>query len=799
MSANEQLQRLEFSIEGMSCSACVSRLENAFADADGVVDAAVNLTLERAALQVDPSLTTVDELAGVVRKTGFDVREESRMYGVEGMTCSACVSRVSEALLNVPGVVKADVNLSTDQASVSFLTHIVDDEKLTDAIRNAGFSLRVPESSDSEELRFQQRLSEEKRSVIVASCLTMPLVLQMFAQFIGWEEFHLMPAAEVVLATPIQLWFGRRFYRAAYNALRARSANMDVLVVLGTSAAYLYSWYLMITLGEAAEGELYFEAAAVILTLVLVGKYIESRAKRSTTQAIRELIEMRPKRARVQRSDGSFEECVVEELEVGMVIRVQPGERLPADGVVQRGRASIDESLVSGESEPRLRVEGEGVVEGSINLDGLLDISVTALGEQSTLSKIVRLVENAQVGKTSVQRLVDRVSGVFVPIIVTLAVLTLVGQFFVTSNVEVSLIAAVSVLVIACPCALGLATPTAIMTGTGAAARAGILYADISTLEFAHKVQRVVFDKTGTLTVGKPELKHFDVVPNEFEKDANELLGLAASLQQASEHPVGKAIVATAGTRSSAILPVSDFRSHVAEGVEGTVDGIRCLMGNERLLERFEITVSDGQFPRRDGNRVFLVCNGVVVAVCHLEDSVRTESREAVKHLHSMSVATTMLSGDSRAIAQSVANELDIPDAAGEQTPAQKAEYIQARQQQGETVAMVGDGINDAPALAAADVGIAMRNGTDIALEIAPVTLMRVDPRLVASTIEASKRTFRKIKQNLFWAFVYNVTMVPLAMLGYLSPTIAGAAMAFSSVSVVLNSLFLKSWKPSLD
>ena len=743
-------------------------------------------------------MTTVDDLATVVRKTGFNVREESRTYNVEGMTCSGCSNRVLSALLNVPGVVTADVNLSADQAKVTFLSQIIDDRRLMDAVEKAGYLLRLPETIEVEEDRFQQRLSEDRRDVLIAALLTLPLVLQMLAQFIGWEEFHLMPAAEVVLATPVQLWFGRRFYRAASNALRVGSSNMDVLVVLGTTAAYLYSWYLMIALGEAAEGELYFEAAAVIITLVMVGKYLETKAKRSTTQAIRQLMELRPSTARVQVSEGLFEDRLVRELELADVVQIQPGERLPADGVIRKGRASIDESLISGESDPVSRGSDEKVIEGSINLDGLIEVEITALGEESTLSKIVRLVENAQVGKASVQRLVDKVSGIFVPIIVALAIITLVSHLAFGVGMESALISAVSVLVIACPCALGLATPTAIMTGTGSAARAGILFADVSALEFAHRVKHVVFDKTGTLTSGNPTIKDIEVVPNQLSEDEDELLALAASLQAASEHPVGKAIVNEANTRGLDIDSVSSFKSYVAEGVEGVIGKTHCLMGNDRMLHRFGIAmpaVSRQSF----GNRIWLVCNELVVAAFYLQDSIRAESKSAVQMLREMSISSTLLSGDSKTVTEQVARELGIEEARGSQTPAEKAEYIYKQQSEGKIVAMVGDGINDAPSLAAADVGIAMSTGTDIAMEAAPVTLMRADPRLVATTLVASRRTFRKIKQNLFWAFVYNVTMVPLAMLGYLSPTIAGAAMAFSSVSVVLNSLLLRSWRPELE
>ncbi len=777
----------------MTCAACVNRLETAFQKVAGILQSSVNLATERAQIEFDSAKLSLDDIVNTVSRTGFVVGTEARTFKVRGMTCTSCVNRVQGALQNITGLLSAEVNLATDSVTVEYLRDVVSESIMVDSVAKAGYSLFAVESSRNHMAELQQQVDKEKRAIIVSTVLTLPLVLQMVAQFLGWEQIHWMPAAEVLFATPVQFWFGRRFYVAAYQALRAGTANMDVLVVLGTSAAYLYSWYLLITLGEAAEGLLYFESAAVIITLVLLGKYLESRAKRRTFASIRELYKLRPRTASVLQTNGEYVETLTEQLKVGNEVLCLPGDRIPADGEILIGEASVDESLVTGESTPLPRKFGDQVIEGSTNIDGRLVIRVTKVGIESTLSKIASLVESAQLGKTNIQRLVDRVSGVFVPVVIAIALFTFGGWMFLSDgSIETALINAVSVLVIACPCALGLATPTAVMTGTGVAARVGILFRDVEALEYAHRVQDVVFDKTGTLTYGLPVLTDIEVLDETDGISVKKVLEVAASLQIFSKHPIASAFLSRASEEEIAVSEPTQFKSYVGEGVVGTLDSRIWLLGNEKLLHRFDVRTKSSSL---DTNNIWLANEQRVVAVFAFVDQVRESAKDAVQQLSSMKINSHILSGDDEAVTRTLAAELGISSYWFRQTPEAKVDRV-AKLQRNSSVAMVGDGINDAPALAQSRLGIAMGTGTDVAMETASVTLMRSDPTLVAATLSVSKRTFRKIQQNLFWAFIYNLIMIPLACLGYLNPSIAGAAMAFSSVSVVGNSLLLRRWKP---
>lgn len=785
---------LDLPIEGMTCSACVARLEDALVQAPGVVEANVNLALERASVAFDGSATDASALAEVVARTGFDVRTEQQTFPVEGMTCAGCSARVEKVLLGEPGVVDADVNLALERVTVTTASGCVTPEALAGRVDKAGYRLVVGEEKteqpgvDSGE----DRLAAERRTVIVSMVLTLPMVVGMVFAAFGYDEIHLMPAGEVLLATPIQFWIGARFYRAAYNALRSGGANMDVLVVMGTTAAYAYSWYLLLTLGSAADGQLYFEASAVIITLVLLGKHLESRAKRATTSAIRQLMDLRPPTATVRQPDGTEEAVPVSRVGVGDVVIVRPGERIPVDGEVISGMSEVDESLLTGESVPVAKEMGDSVTGGAVNTVGYLEVSTTAVGADTTLARIVRLVEAAQSGKARVQRLVDRVSRVFVPIVVGIAVVTCAVWLAATGSFEASLIAAVSVLVIACPCALGLATPTAIMTGTGAAARAGILIKDVDTLERAPGLSTVVFDKTGTLTEGKPRVTDVRVVRGTEDG----LLAVAAAVQGPSEHPLAKAVVNYAQGRGIESDPPTDFRNHVGRGVSGIVEGIEVRAGN-REFALGEGTPDDLDWGSGKGGTVVWVSDEEGVRGALLcRDAVRPEARAAVERLKTLGVRPVILSGDAVSAVWPLAAEVGIDEAHARVLPDEKAAFVQERMAGGERVAMVGDGINDAPALAAADVSFAIGTGTDVAMETAGITLMRPAPTLIPAAVDASRTTFRKIKQNLFWAFVYNVVGIPAAALGCLSPTLAGAAMAFSSVCVVSNSLLLRRWKP---
>ncbi|MEZ5563366.1 MAG: heavy metal translocating P-type ATPase [Gammaproteobacteria bacterium] len=729
---------------------------------------------------------------------------EQFSFPIEGMTCSNCAGRVEKALRGVPGVIEANVNLAIERADIRARAGSTDIPTLSAAVGAAGYRARVAAAADNraeaetaERERVQAQLRHEFLVLMVAAAFAAPLLWQMAGMSLG-RHWHLPAWLELLLATPVQFVIGARFYRSAWQALRARAGNMDVLVALGTTAAYGYSLYLLATLGfSAATGQLYFEASVVIITLVLLGKFLESRAKRGTTAAIRQLMELRPQTARVRQPDGSERELPVNEVRTGDRIIVRPGERIPVDGIVHTGHSEVDESLITGESLPVDKAAGSRVTGGSINGTGLLQLRATAVGADSTLAKIIRLVENAQSGKAPVQRLVDRISAIFVPVVVLLACLTFVGWLLVSGDFEQSLVSAVAVLVIACPCALGLATPTAIMTGTGAGARAGILIKDVEALERAHRLDTVIFDKTGTLTVGRPALVGIHVLRG----GEDELLQLAASVQQGSEHPLARAIVDYAGSHGIASSPAEGFRSHTGRGVTATVAGREIMLGNQRLLAGQQVDTGDAAgiaeaCERQAQTAVYVADRDGVIGVLAIADQLRPEAIAAVATLRDMGIRTLMLSGDAVMVAAAIGQQAGVDEARGAMQPEDKATAIEALHGTGHVVGMIGDGINDAPALAVADVGIAMGTGTDIAMETAGITLMRSDPRLVAAAIDISRATFGKIRQNLFWAFIYNLIGIPAAALGYLSPALAGAAMALSSVSVVSNSLLLRRWRP---
>jgi Cu+-exporting ATPase len=798
------LARLDLPVRGMTCSACATRLEKALGLVPGVESAAVNFAVERADVAYDPARLGAPAIADAIVKAGFEVPTESFSFGIEGMTCSACSTRVEKALRHVPGVVEANVNLAIERADVRGIPGVTRLGDLAEAVIKAGYGARIESSAAAqaqaeEELhqREQAALRREFTLLLVSALFATPLLVQMGAMSFGLH-WHLPTWVEVLLATPVQFVIGARFYRSAWKAVKARSGNMDVLVVLGTTAAYGYSLYLLATLGpDGAMGKLYFEASVIIITLVLLGKFLEARAKRGTTAAIRQLMDLRPQTARVRAADGAEREVPIADVRAGDVVIVRPGERIPVDGEVVGGRSEVDEALITGESLPVEKQPGSKVTGGAINGTGLLEVRATAVGADSTLSRIIRLIENAQSGKAPVQRLVDRISAVFVPVVVALAVVTFAGWFATTGNFEQAFVSGVAVLVIACPCALGLATPTAIMTGTGAAARAGILIKDVESLERAHRLDTVVFDKTGTLTAGRATL----VGSAALRGNDDHLVQLAASIQHASEHPLARAMLAAASDRGLERLPVEEFRSHTGRGVSGTVSGREVFIGNAGLMAEQGIATGDATQIVRDWERkgrtaVYVADRDGVLGVLAIADPLRPEAVEAVGTLRTMGVRTLLLSGDAELVAAAVGREAGVDESRGAIRPEGKAGAVDELRAGGRVVGMLGDGINDAPALAAADVGIAMGTGTDIAMETAGITLMRPDPRLVAGAIDASRATFRKIKQNLFWAFIYNVIGIPLAAFGYLSPALAGAAMAMSSVSVVTNSLLLRGWRP---
>jgi Cu+-exporting ATPase len=609
----------------------------------------------------------------------------------------------------------------------------------------------------------------------------------------GW--WHMSPWWELALALPVQIAVGQRFYRGAYRSLKGRAANMDVLVALGTSAAFLYSLGVLIQLGSGAAGLLYFEASVLILTLVLTGKALENRAKRATSEAIRALVALRPDIA-TRLVDGVAQEVPVADLKQGDLILVKPGGRVPVDGTITSGASDFDESLITGESMPVTRRTGDKVLSGTLSVQSAVEIEALAVDEDTTLARIIRLVEAAQGGKAPIQRLVDQISAIFVPVVMALAVITFLGWSSALAPTEAALIAAVSVLVIACPCALGLATPTALVAGMGAAARAGILIRDIDALEIAHRVDTVVLDKTGTLTLGQPEVR--DVVP--YGMSGPEVLALASAVQRNSEHPLAAAVLAAAADLDQPKTSVADFRNHLGQGVSGRLDGTPVGVGNRALMEELgadtgPVVADLERLEARADTVVFVARGSQVVGLIAISDTLRPQSVAAVAALQTGGIKVVMLTGDNENVAGAIAGQLSIADWHARVRPNDKKAHIDALRKAGRIVAMIGDGVNDAPALAAADIGIAMGSGADVAMETAGITLMRPNPMLIVSAFDVSRATWKKIRQNLFWAFIYNVVGIPLAMVGLLSPAIAGAAMAMSSVSVVTNSLLLRRWR----
>ncbi len=794
-------------IEGMTCASCVGRVEKALGKVPGVTQASVNLATETALVQTDGEAAPaalVEAIEAAVDKAGYQVTETHLELAVSGMTCASCVNRIEKALLAVPGVRSASVNLATERASVQALRGMVDAQRLIDAIRKAGY--------EASEIRAEQGGAPDQAAPIwraawpvgAAALLSAPLLAPMLAAPFG-AHWMLPSWLQWLLATPVQFWLGARFYRAGWKALRAGTGNMDLLVALGTSAAYGLSLYEWLRPHGGAMAHLYFEASAVVITLVLLGKWLEANAKRQTVAAIRALAALRPETARLLRGSAPAEEVPVGEVRVGDMVLVLAGERVPVDGVIREGTSQLDESLLTGESLPVEKREGAHVTGGAINGAGTLRVETTAVGAESTLSRMIRLVEDAQAAKAPIQRLVDKVAAVFVPVVLGIALLTLLVSGWLGIGLEAAVLNAVAVLVIACPCALGLATPAAIMAGTGVAARHGILIKDAEALETAHRVTVVVFDKTGTLTEGKPRLTDHLAVPG---IDAAQLLQWAAAVQAGSSHPLARAVLVAAQEAGLALLAASEMSALPGRGAAARVtgeDGTHELrLGNERLLD--ELSLSPGALAQQAerlaqaGRTVSWLMEADpqprLLGLLAFGDTVKVNAKAAIDRLHARGIRTMMVTGDNAGSARAVADTLGIDEIRAQVLPEHKAEAIAALRQGGDVVAMVGDGINDAPALAAADVGIAMSTGTDVAMHAAGITLMRGDPALVADAIDVSQRTWSKIRQNLFWAFAYNVVGIPLAALGWLNPMIAGAAMAASSVSVVSNALLLKRWRP---
>ena len=741
---------------------------------------------------------------------------------VGGMTCASCVGRVEKALKKVPGVQEATVNLATESARITYVDADQMPARLRRAVRDAGYEVCTPAQVDALE---SVSPWAGFGPVAIGALLSAPLALPMVGDLFG--QHWMLPAwLQFVLATPVQFILGARFYKAGWHALLARSGNMDLLVSIGTTAGWALSVWLWLTAPDGAMVHLYFEGSAVVITLVLLGKWLEARAKRQTTAAIRSLHALRPDVAHWLGRDGEVDVPVADVM-VGDHIAVKPGERFPVDGTLSEGQTQVDESMLTGEPLPVRKDVGDKLTGGSINGEGRVVLQVTAVGVDTVLARIIRLVEDAQAAKAPIQRLVDKVSAVFVPVVLVLALLTLLGWWLTGHPFETAVIHAVAVLVIACPCALGLATPAAIMAGTGVAAQHGILIKDAQALELAHKVDVVAFDKTGTLTVGRPRLSAL-LVPGAVDASAplegstapevasvGTMLRIAASLQSGSEHPLARAVVAAAQEQGITIVAPQQLQAVPGRGTEGEVDTRRFVIGSLRWMEELGVDLqpmaAKATALQADGATVSAMAErtgqGLVLrALMAFADEPKPGATEALATLRARGIRVVMISGDNRGAAHAMGHRLGLnPDAGevmAEVLPGDKAALVAqlkagtAAKPGGRTVAMVGDGVNDAPALAAADVGLAMGNGTDVAMHAAGITLMRGDLTLVAAALDISDRTVAKIRQNLFWAFAYNVAGIPLAALGYLNPVVAGAAMALSSVSVMTNALLLKRWKP---
>lgn len=785
------LSLISLPIRGMTCAACSTRLERVLGRLDGVVAASVSLAAEQADIQFDRGVVPPSTLVETVTKAGFSVPDETLDLAIGGMTCAACSTRLEKVLGKVAGVESASVNLATERAAVRFTAGTVAPADLVLAVEKAGFTARLVQDADSrlaeEDRAHAAELRRQMARLLLSAALTMPLVVAMAAHMVGLD--WMLPGwAQMVLSAPVQFWIGWRFYVGAWASLRGGAGNMDVLVALGTTAAWAVSaWYVI--QGHGDHADLYFEGAAVVITLVLLGKLLESRAKRSAAGAIRALMKLRPESARVER-DGRLVEIPADAVFPADVVQVRPGERMPVDGVVVEGVSQLDESLITGESLPVPREAGDEVVAGAINGDGLLRVRAVRVGAESTIARIIRLVQGAQASKAPVQKLVDRISAVFVPVVVVLSALAFLGWWLLAGDLSQAFVAAVSVLVIACPCALGLATPTALMVGTGMAARHGILIKDAEALEMAQAVDVVVFDKTGTLTQGKP------AVVAVFGD--SELVRLAASAQQGSEHPLAGAILAHAAGLD--LARVEDFNALPGRGIEARVDGRAVLVGSPRLMTERGLSMqafAAAALAEEDQGRtvVWVAADGAVLGCVAVADPVKPSAARAVSDLAALGVRAVLLTGDNRRAAAAVAGQLGIAQVIAEVLPEDKAAEVERLKAQGHVVAMVGDGINDAPALAAAHVGVAMGTGTDVAMQAAGITLVKGDPALLAAALSISRATRAKIRQNLFWAFFYNVVAIPASALAMLTPAIAGAAMAFSSVSVVSNSLLLRRWR----
>ncbi len=790
--------RLTVKINGMSCSACAARIEKGIRAMAGVTGASVNFAVARLTVEYDPAQIEPEAVLAKVRELGYDSDPARFEFTVRGMSCSACAVRVEKAVNKIPGVIRAGVNFAVGKLTVQAGQEVSPGD-VTAAVAQAGYEA-VPVSGengfDREKADRIADIARQRRLLVIAGAFSLPLVLAMVADIFMLEGYMptiiFQPLFQLALATPVQFFAGYQFYRDAFIALRHGGANMAVLVAMGTSAAYFFSLYHTVT----GRGMVYYETSAIIITLILLGRMLEAVSRGRTSDAIRKLMGLQAKTAKVVRDDREVD-ILIEEVQVGDIVVVRPGEKIPVDGVVVEGNSAVDEAMLTGESIPVDKTVGMRVIGATLNKFGTLKFRAERVGRDTALAQIIKIVEEAQGSKAPIQRIADVISGYFVPVVVAVAAATFAGWFFFVApgNLEKAILNATAVLVIACPCALGLATPTSIMVGTGRGAENGILFKGGEHLEKAHKLTAIILDKTGTITKGKPELT--DVVPVGSQYDEKEILGLAAAAEHGSEHPLAQAIVQGALTRQASPGQAQDFAAVPGAGVVATVAGKKLLVGTRRLLEDRGIALAGSLAAidrlEEDGKTVMLVAvDGQLAALLAVADTVKEYAAEAVAELAAMGLEIWLLTGDNRPTAEAIGRQVGISNIMAEVLPEKKAEQVETLRAQGKVVGMVGDGINDAPALAAADVGIAMGTGTDVAMEAGDVTLMSGDLRGIVAAIRLSRATMANIKQNLFWALVYNALGIPIAAAGLLSPVIAAAAMAFSSVSVVTNALRLR-------
>ncbi|HIS27871.1 MAG TPA: copper-translocating P-type ATPase [Candidatus Avamphibacillus intestinigallinarum] len=791
-------------VSGMTCTACANRVEKGIRKLPGVDHANVNFALEQLTVQYDPNETNVAEFKKEIEKTGYGVVEQKAEFDISGMTCAACATKIEKGIGKMPGVSNASVNFALETIVVDYNEREIQPNDMMAKVKKLGYELK-PKSDGQEKIDHKQaEIRKQTNKLIFSSILTLPLLWTMvahfsFLSFIYLPDFLMNPWVQLALATPVQFIIGAQFYKGAYTSLKNKSANMDVLVALGTSAAYFYSLYLSfewMNAGSIGEPELYFEASAVIITLIVLGKLFEVRAKGKTSQAIQKLLDLQAKTARVIR-DGVEQEIPIEEVITGDTILVKPGEKIPVDGEIIDGQSAIDESMLTGESIPIDKTIGDAVIGATINKNGALQIAATKVGKDTALAQIVKVVEDAQGSKADIQRLADKISGVFVPIVVLLAVATFFIWFTIVApgDFRASLIPTISILVIACPCALGLATPTSIMAGSGRAAEMGILFKGGEHLENTQSIDTVVLDKTGTVTKGTPTLT--DIIVEEGFTE-HEVLQLVGSAENQSEHPLAQAIVQGVKEKDIALREVDDFAALPGFGIRANINGQNIYVGTRKLMKEQNVSLASEteqvmEALEHVGKTAMLIAiEDTLAGIVAVADTVKETSKQAVARMHKLGLDVIMLTGDNERTAKAIANEVGIDHVIAEVLPDQKSEQVKSLQAIGKKVAMVGDGINDAPALAMADIGMAVGTGTDIAIEAADITLMRGDLNSVADAVMMSKKTMRNIKENLFFAFIYNTIGIPVAALGLLAPWVAGAAMAFSSVSVVLNALRLQ-------